>query len=437
MGKLTASQVRFCCNRLGLPAADIRRLFEAVENDVGRGGKDQLGVPPVQGWVPTSLLFVDPTYQRPITREGWKRIRKIAAEWDWRKYQPVTITGREPGKARLAVIDGQHRWEAAKIREIPRLPFYGISPGDVGLEANAFVTLNRDRVAVSNVNIFWAELAAHAPEAVTIKRICDQAGVAISPVAIGRLPARTVSAVTVLRQILRQSGEDVLARTLHALAEAKPTEADTFGSWALRGVAELVATHGKTIKHDDLVRTLQRIDSTRLVAEMTIAARDWELTRPAAMARLLRDLYERTSSVALPAPAAEKAFHRKQAGGEPRAKVGSTPTKSVVHHRTPGVRRLDSSGGPSAAELQRQREQQRAAEQRMIDDAVKAGRVTRCPTAAVAPTEGAAIGATDQRKLRTYRKQREAAIGIEGWRGPKAQQEARLKAIKQKAEGKS
>lgn len=387
MGKLSAAQVKFCCSRLGLPAGDVRRLFEAVGNPAAL---------PVQGWVPISQLFVDPSYQRDLTIKGQRRIERIAAAWDWRKYQPITITGRDAGKARCAVIDGQHRWEAAKLAKHAKLPFYGIAPGDLRVEAQAFVALNNERTAVSSGGIFRADVAAGQAEAVTIARVCQAEGIHISLATQGHLPARTVGAVNMLRRILRTYDEAVLARALRVIALARPDELDAFQQHVLRGVADVVAMAG-TLTDQQLVAGLRKADGVQLRAEMTLKAKAQEIPQPQAMAQILLEL-----------SGAPNARDNGRAADPvaARTKSGQTTRKPVVDNKTPGVRRLISSGGPSATDQVRRREARQAEDQRLIDAAVRAGRVTRCPTAAVAAAEGAIITEKDRKQLRAYRQSR-------------------------------
>lgn len=89
-------------------------------------------------------LFVDHTYQRPA---DLGRARKLAACWDRRLAGVVEVSDRGAGlAARYAVIDGQHRWEAARLRDPNALLVANIHEGlSVAEEASLFDRLNRER----------------------------------------------------------------------------------------------------------------------------------------------------------------------------------------------------------------------------------------------------------------------------------------------------
>lgn len=89
-------------------------------------------------------LFVDHTYQRPA---DLGRARKLAACWDRRLAGVVEVSDRGAGSApRYAVIDGQHRWEAARLRDPNALLVANIHEGlSVAEEASLFDRLNRER----------------------------------------------------------------------------------------------------------------------------------------------------------------------------------------------------------------------------------------------------------------------------------------------------
>jgi hypothetical protein len=404
---MTAAQEKRCSQVLGLPGIVVRRLFEG-------GGKRP--TVPALGWVPVRHLFIDPAYQRPLTPAGIRRVQRIAASWDWRKYQPITITGRDPIKARLAVIDGQHRFEAAKLAKIERLPFYGISPAGAAAEAESFVALNRERTAVSSGDIFRADLAAGREEATTIWRACKAAGITISLATQGHLPPRTVGAVGMLRRILRTAGEAVLTRTLRVMAEANPDALDAFQQHLLRGVADAVAMAGSKVTDEAWVAGLRSADSVSLRALMQLKAKEWAIRQPDAMARLILERCGLESHKrAARASSAEPAPPRQPTGSASRRSAPSKPAAK----KTPGVARLSTTGAPSAIDAIRRRDDRRAADQALIDAAVAAGQVRRMPTAAVAPTEGARISKGDRQKLRAYREQQLAAHD-ESWRGQSA-----------------
>jgi hypothetical protein len=107
---------------------------------------------------PESLL-VDETYQRRMSAKGARLVRTIAMTWSWRKFNPPTVVEVEQG--RYHVIDGQHTAIAAASRgDIKTIWVKVVDASTIAEQAATFVGINRDRIAVSNNDVFYAEIAA-------------------------------------------------------------------------------------------------------------------------------------------------------------------------------------------------------------------------------------------------------------------------------------
>lgn len=140
-----------------------------------------IGRPPVLEWIAPHELLVDDTYQRSLEAETSQTlIRRIAAFWDWGLCQPVNVARRADGS--LWIVDGQHRRAAAMMRgDIAHLPCVIQSFPTRGDEAAAFVALNKQRRALSGVDVFKACLAAGDEEAAKIVALIEGAGLSIAP----------------------------------------------------------------------------------------------------------------------------------------------------------------------------------------------------------------------------------------------------------------
>lgn len=122
-------------------------------------------------------LSVDAKYQRELSRKSITLIHKLVAGWDWRRFKPPVV-------ARVGdswhVIDGQHTAIAAVthggIGEIDVM----IVDAEEGIDrAKAFIGHNRDRVAITNTQIFFAAAAAGDEDALTAMQVCERAGATI------------------------------------------------------------------------------------------------------------------------------------------------------------------------------------------------------------------------------------------------------------------
>jgi hypothetical protein len=138
-----------------------------------------IGEPPAVQFIGVERLAIDRSYQRGTQSKNSQRlIEGIAARWDWRLCTPLLVANREGG---LWIIDGQHRWEAAKLRgDIQYLPCaVGHYTGSAE-EAALFVAANRHRVRVNAMDMWRAAVASGDEATVTLEHLVTAAGLAIA-----------------------------------------------------------------------------------------------------------------------------------------------------------------------------------------------------------------------------------------------------------------
>ncbi|MCW5695814.1 MAG: hypothetical protein KIS96_03655 [Bauldia sp.] len=174
---------------------------------------------------PTDLR-VEPVYQRDLSAKSMKLIRKIVSGWDWAKFKPPVCAETKDG---LFVIDGQHTAIAAAshpaIREIPVLV---VTATHLERRAGAFVAHNRDRVAMSEFQIFHAEVAAGVDDAGNLLALAKSVGATIprSPPRRGAAKPGDVLAVNQLRKSYRAHGASVVGRVLRIAVMARQAPLD-------------------------------------------------------------------------------------------------------------------------------------------------------------------------------------------------------------------
>lgn len=134
-------------------------------------------VPVLVSVSPTDLV-VDENYQRTLSRRSVDLIRKMVAAWDWTSYKPPTVV--RDGAA-LHVIDGQHTAIAAATRgDLPEIPVMVVDAVELRDRAAAFVNINSDRLAVTDIQLHHAKAMAGDDDAVTIDQVCARAGARIA-----------------------------------------------------------------------------------------------------------------------------------------------------------------------------------------------------------------------------------------------------------------
>lgn len=180
---------------------------------IRRGGRWQQVFIPVKN-VPGELLRIDkaqlkidPAYQRKL---DWGRVARMAANWSYVSCGTLIVSRRalvedhEP----YFVIDGQHRWEAAKlIEDIRDLPCLAFPLDAVHDEAVGFLAANTDRKQPTLADQFKALMIAESPDALIADRLARAAGRHIA----GGTGPYTISCASEFLRLIQQAPEAVEA----------------------------------------------------------------------------------------------------------------------------------------------------------------------------------------------------------------------------------
>jgi hypothetical protein len=209
---------------------------------------------PVLDWLDKTLIDIDRTYQRGLDE---KRVQRILEWFAWDSFGAIVVAPAADG--RFHCTDGQHRLEAAKRHpKVTMVPAITIVASGVQAEAENFVSINKDRKNPSPLDIFWAELAANDPEAVTANQVAQRAGVSILRYLAGGTnyqPGHTM-AIGTLRSLVDRRGALKARQILELVKPLAP-----IGAIHIRA-AEALLTDGEfteDIDPVDLADTIARI----------------------------------------------------------------------------------------------------------------------------------------------------------------------------------
>lgn len=217
------------------------RSITALSKESLRGiePSTELGDFPVFEMVDPRELFVEEDYQRDLSENSISLIRRIVAGFAWDSFKPPVCVRRTDLDGILLCIDGQHTAiSAASHPAIDRIPIMIVGAPTKAKRASAFVRHNRDRIALTQMAIFFAELHAGDEIAVAVDRACKAAGARIlnKPINLKQktAPGETI-AVGTIRNIARKSGEAFLARVLKLLTDIGrgPLRADEIAGAAI------------------------------------------------------------------------------------------------------------------------------------------------------------------------------------------------------------
>lgn len=212
-----------------------------------------LGSLPVLQFIPPKQLDIDPAYQRSIETGASKSlIRKIAQFWNWDLCQPLVVSRREDGK--LYVIDGQHRWEAAKLRgDIDQIPCVVVSYQNAADEAASFVQLNQQRRPLQKLEIFAAAVASEDPESIEIREAIEGAGLTLAKHSnYTAWKPKTVANIGGIQNSWRTNGPVSTKSALYVMANAWPDQVLRYGGTVFPGIAAVCDIESGFIDSDGL-----------------------------------------------------------------------------------------------------------------------------------------------------------------------------------------
>lgn len=121
--------------------------------------------------LPKNDLQIDTTYQRPV---NYNAVKRIAANWNWVACGTLLVSVRTHS---YFLVDGQHRWEGAKLREeIIELPCLAFEINDVKQEAIGFLAANTERRLPLMIHKFNALVAIEDPHALIVNELVKKSG---------------------------------------------------------------------------------------------------------------------------------------------------------------------------------------------------------------------------------------------------------------------
>lgn len=187
----------------------------------------QPGPAPMLQWLPIDRLIVDEAYQRPLGKNNWAAIEKIAANFQWSRFGPVLVAPIEGGL--FAIIDGQHRSHAAAmcgIREVPAMVV------QVGIEeqSRAFAWVNSQSIKVTMFHVLKAALAAKEDWAVRADAAVAGGGCSLMvyhPSAAHK-QAGEVYSVALIKRLIEAGKDDCITAALSALRQVPSLQRPVF-----------------------------------------------------------------------------------------------------------------------------------------------------------------------------------------------------------------
>lgn len=202
--------------------------------------------------IPVEKLYVDPAYQRELNEAAMKR---YVNGFDPNLFEPLTVNERKNGNGRtFALLDGQHRKVVAQ-KLGNKTVTCRVLHVDPDTEASLFVRLNKERIHLSPVQAFKADLAARNPACVEIHKCIESRNLAIG----SKGDRQTINAVVALQKVYARGGFVRLARLLDTIILAWPEdEPSRFQGQILMGLDDFLAS----LFHLDVNKVAEKLART-------------------------------------------------------------------------------------------------------------------------------------------------------------------------------
>lgn len=204
--------------------------------------------------IAVNSIAIDHNYQRPLTLA---RARAIAKTFDPSLFGTLTVVPRD---GKFYLVDGQHRYEAAKLLGIAQVPCNILAAESSKDEAGIFRRTNANRSPMARNDDFRAALHEGDPIATDIDRIVREHDLQIS--LSGTKGRRTIGAVAVLYWVYEHGGERLLSDVLTVIRDGMVNEKEPWRADLIKALATVLEGHRGNIS---LPRLMDRLSVTPLL----------------------------------------------------------------------------------------------------------------------------------------------------------------------------
>lgn len=209
--------------------------------------------------LPVDKLFVDTAYQRELNEAA---IKRYVNGFDPNMFEPLTVNERKNGTgSTFALLDGQHR-KATAQKLGDKTVTCRVLHVDKDTEAMLFVRLNKERLHLSSVAAFKADLAARNPACIEILKCLESRSLGIGK----KEDTRSINAVVALQKVYARGGFVRLARVLDVIILAWPEdETGRFIGQIMLGLDDFLASH-PPLEINKVAEKLARVTPDQILA---------------------------------------------------------------------------------------------------------------------------------------------------------------------------
>jgi ParB-like nuclease domain len=238
----------------------------ATKHAGGGDMRSNPGAKPELKWLSVDKLYVDNRYQRNTkSKSSEKNIDHLIENFSW-AHCGALIVCFVPAEKKYAVIDGQHRLQAAIARkDINAMPCLVISGMDFEKQAKSFVAINTKRVQLNSLAAFHAAFAAADKTAISIKEILDECEVEIprSPIPGNLIGARQMQSPGTLASLIGRYSRKHIVWALTIIPESYGEKKGMLRALLIKALVEFAKVTAD-VDRARMVKVLSGLDPLQL-----------------------------------------------------------------------------------------------------------------------------------------------------------------------------
>ncbi|MBN3459682.1 hypothetical protein JNN96_37250 [Mycobacterium sp. DSM 3803] len=242
-------------------------------------------------------LFVDRRYQRPL---DLPRARRLAEAWEPPLVGVIEASDRGPHHhPRYAIVDGQHRYAAAKMRDPNAVLVANIHTGLTERdEAHLFYEIDAKRTRLTGWDRWNARRGAGDKTVLAVETVVENAGLRVEDSPTNG----SVRCVATCEKVVKLGGQQLLRETLGLITEVWGVEVEAFDAPLVHGTALVLWHYGKALDVARLANAMVDVSPRQFKAK-AIAIREYERgSLPKLAALVIVNTYNRTKGTKLPVP---------------------------------------------------------------------------------------------------------------------------------------
>ena len=163
------------------------------------------------------------------------------------------------------VFDGQHRFEAAKLRpDITEIPALIVTLEDNRAEAGAFIGVNTGRAGVSTVERYWAGLEADDQGMIAVRDVLRAAGCEVAA-KTGDAKPNLTNAVAAISRAIKIYLPVAVIKACTAIREAWPEENNVLKGILIEALSRIFREN-KGLNQERLVLVLKSLGSKKIAS---------------------------------------------------------------------------------------------------------------------------------------------------------------------------